>query len=90
MIRLVKAQNEPNQEIEKMQATATLPMEAQNVPAMISPAGEPSSFAQEAELESLSIREYGNCVQGFLAGLCLEGVLALCLYGVYHIGHVVR
>jgi hypothetical protein len=70
-----------------MQATASLPMEVQTVPAMISPACEPS-FAQENNLESLSIREYGNCVQGFLVGLCLEGVLALCLYGVYHIGHI--
>jgi hypothetical protein len=29
-------------------------------------------------------------MQGFVVGLCLEGVLALCLYGVYHIGHLVR
>jgi hypothetical protein len=90
MIRHVKAQNEPYQEIETMHATASLPMKAQIVPAMISPACESSSFSQETELESLSIREYGNCMQGFLVGLCLEGVLALCLYGVYHIGHVIR
>jgi tetrahydromethanopterin S-methyltransferase subunit B len=90
MIRHVKAQNEPYQEIEAMHATASLPMEAQTLPAMISPSRESSSFAQETDLESLSIREYGNCMQGFLVGLCLEGVLALCLYGVYHIGHVIR
>ena len=73
-----------------MHASATLPMEAQTVSAMISPACEASSFAQESDLESLSMQEYGNCIQGFLVGLCLEGVLALCLYGVYHIGHVIR
>jgi tetrahydromethanopterin S-methyltransferase subunit B len=76
-----------------MQATASLPIEVQTVTAMTSPAAQSSSFAQDANLESLSIREYGNCIQGFVVGLCLEGVLALCLYGVYHIGyigHVIR
>jgi tetrahydromethanopterin S-methyltransferase subunit B len=90
MIMHVKAQNEPNQEIETMHATASLTMEAQTVPAMISPSCDSSSFAQESDLESLSIKEYGNCIQGFLVGLCLEGVLALCLYGVYHIRYVIR
>jgi hypothetical protein len=73
-----------------MHVTATLPMEAQTVPAMISPAREVSSFAQESDLGSLSMQGHGNCIKGFLVGLCLEGALALCLYGVYHIGHVIR
>jgi len=73
-----------------MQATASLPLEAQTTFAMTSSAVESSSFGQDANLESLTIREYGNCIQGFFVGLCLEGVLALCLYGVYHIGHVVH
>lgn len=76
-----------------MQATASLRMEAQTIPATTSIAVESSSFAQDANEDSLSMREYGNCVQGFVVGLCLEGVLALCLYGVYHIGyigHVIR
>jgi tetrahydromethanopterin S-methyltransferase subunit B len=72
-----------------MQAMASLPMEAHTGTAMISPVCEPS-FTPNSNLESLTIREYGNCMQGFLVGLCLEGVLALCLYGVYHIGHLVR
>jgi hypothetical protein len=90
MITQVKAHNEPDQETEKMSASASLPLEMQTIPAMTSPAGQASSIAQDANLDSLSIREYGNCIQGFVVGLCLEGVLALCLYGIYHIGHVVR
>ena len=73
-----------------MQATATLPMDAHAGPGLMSFECEPSSFASETDLESLSIRESGNCIQGFLVGLSLEGVLALCLYGVYHIVHIVR
>jgi hypothetical protein len=90
MITQVKAHNEPDQETEKMSASASLPLEMQTIPAMTSPAVQASSIAQDANLDSLSIREYGNCIQGFVVGLCLEGVLALCLYGIYHIGHVVR
>jgi hypothetical protein len=73
-----------------MQVSASLPLEVQTVPAVTSPAVQASFISQDANLESLSIREYGSCLQGFVAGLCLEGMLALCLYGVYHIGHVVR
>jgi hypothetical protein len=73
-----------------MQATATLLMDAHTGSASMSPVCEPSSFALETDFESSSIQVHGNCIQGFLVGLCLEGVLALCLYGVYHIGHVIR
>ena len=73
-----------------MPAATSLPLEMQTVPAMTSPAVQAFSISQDANLESLSFREYGTCIQGFVVGLCLEGVLALCLYGVYHIGHVVR
>jgi hypothetical protein len=76
-----------------MQATASFNLKAQTVPAMTNTAVEAASFSQDANEDSLSMKEYGNCIQGFVAGLFLEGVLALCLYGVYHIGqigHVIR
>jgi hypothetical protein len=73
-----------------MQATASLPIKAQPVFATPSLATEASSLVQDANPEPFSIREYGNFIHAFVAGLCLEGVLALCLYGVYHIGHIVR
>ena len=73
-----------------MQATASLPLKKQTAFAMKSPAADTSSLAQSANLESFTIQEYGNCIQAFVVGLCLEGALALCLYGVYHIGHIIR
>lgn len=73
-----------------MRATASLPLETRPIFAMTSPASEASSLVQDVKAQSLFVRAYGNCVQAFVVGLCLEGVLALCLYGVYHIGHVVR
>lgn len=90
IIKHVQAQKEPDQEIEIMQAMATLPMDAHAGPGLMSFECEPSSFASETELEPLSIRESGNCIQGFLVGLCLEGVFALCIYSVYHVVHIVR
>jgi len=51
---------------------------------------EDSSLRIESESNSLSLREYGSCFHGFLLGLCLEGSLALCLYGVYYVTHVIR
>ena len=65
-------------------------MKVQTFFVMKSSASEASSLVQNANPQSLSIREYGICIQTFVVGLCLEGVLALCLYGVYHIGHVAR
>ncbi|MGB6134362.1 MAG: hypothetical protein WCC14_15680 [Acidobacteriaceae bacterium] len=73
-----------------MQATASLNLKAHSVPSTTSSIVEASSFAQNANPESLSLRDYGNCIQGFVVGLCLEAMLALGLYGVYHIGHFVR
>jgi hypothetical protein len=73
-----------------MQATATLPTDAHAGPGLMSFDCELSFFASETDLETLSIRKSGNCIQGFLVGICLEGVFALCLYGVYHIVHIVR
>jgi len=49
-----------------------------------------NSAARESQSDSLSLREYGSCFQGFLLGLCLEGALGLCLYGVYYVSHVIR
>jgi len=51
---------------------------------------EDAVLRKESESNSLSLREYGSCFQGFLLGLCLEGALALCLYGVYYVSHVIR
>jgi hypothetical protein len=73
-----------------MQATATIFAEAQTRFTLGPSVCETPALQRETHRETASIREYGNCVQGFVAGLCLEGALALCLYGMYHIGHILR
>jgi hypothetical protein len=73
-----------------MQATTATFEEAQNRFTMVSSVREPSALQRETHKSTASIREYASCAQGFVAGLCLEGALALCLYGMYHIGHILR
>jgi len=73
-----------------MQDTATIFAEAPTGSAMLSSKCDPPALARETLQATASIREYGNCVKGFLAGLCLEGALAFCLYGVYHLGLILR
>jgi hypothetical protein len=73
-----------------MQATTATFDEAQTRFTMASSVCEPSALQRETHKSTASIREYANCAQGFVAGLCLEGALALCLYGMYHIGHILR
>lgn len=51
---------------------------------------ESRTLAQETRPAHLSIRHYGICLQGFLVGLCLEGALALCLYGLYRVAYASR
>jgi hypothetical protein len=51
---------------------------------------EGSALTIESESNSLSLQEYGTCFHGFLLGLCLEGTLALGLYGIYYVSHVIR
>ena len=71
-----------------MQANATLSAKYQTDAAMLCSVCEPPALATETPQGTASIREYGNCIRGFVVGLCLEGALALCLYGMYHLGHI--
>jgi hypothetical protein len=48
------------------------------------------TFQNNSQSASLSIQEYGTCLHGFLLGLCIEGGLALGLYGLYYVGHLIR
>jgi hypothetical protein len=52
--------------------------------------GESRSFRHDSETGTLSIQEYGTCLHGFLLGLCIEGGLALALYGLYVVGHMIQ
>jgi hypothetical protein len=52
--------------------------------------GESRSFRNESGTASFSIQEYGTCLHGFLLGLCIEGGLALALYGLYVVGHMIQ
>jgi hypothetical protein len=53
-------------------------------------AAESYSFRSESESASLSIQEYGSCLHGFFLGLCIQGGLALALYGLYVVGHMIQ
>lgn len=57
---------------------------------LLSSACESRTLAQETRPAHLCIRNYGICLQGFLVGLCLEGALALCLYGLYQVAYSSR
>jgi hypothetical protein len=57
---------------------------------LLSAASESRTLVQEARPAHLSIRHYGICLQGFVVGLCLEGALALCLYGLYQFAYAGR
>jgi hypothetical protein len=72
-----------------MQGSALLE-DRHNATAMRSSVCEGSALTIESESNSLSLQEYGTCLHGFLLGLCLEGTLALGLYGIYYISHVIR
>ncbi len=51
---------------------------------------EHHSFKRDTASASFSFREYSTCLHGFLLGLCIEGGLALGLYGLYYIGHTIK
>jgi hypothetical protein len=74
--------------METMQATSSIYADSHTGSAFLPAAYKPTVVACEAEQESMSLQEYGSCVQGFLVGLMLEGALALCLYGMYRLGHI--
>lgn len=73
-----------------MQATATATLSAQTGKVMPHSKGGAPTRAREARQASPSIRQYGSCIKGFMAGLCMEGALALGLYAMYHLGHMLR
>jgi hypothetical protein len=73
-----------------MGTTASILSNAPTDSNFLSSACEPRALAKGALPAHLSIRHYGICLQGFLVGLCLEGVLALGLYGLYQVAYVSR
>jgi len=73
-----------------MQVSTAILQNRPTAPALRTATREGLTFENTRAQESLSIREYGSCFHGFFLGLCLEGALALCLYGIYLFGHVIR
>ncbi len=73
-----------------MGATVSILSNTQSDCILLSSARETSSYAKESGGASTSIRHYAICLQVFVVGLCLEGVLALCLYGLYHVAYSSR
>jgi hypothetical protein len=73
-----------------MGTTASILGNAPTDSRFLSSACEPHALAKQAPPAHLSIRHYGICLQGFLVGLCLEGALALCLYGLYQVAYASR
>jgi hypothetical protein len=73
-----------------MQANATASVSSPTGTVMLCSEGGAPALARETRHLSASIRVYGSCVKGFMAGLCMEGALALCLYGIYHLGHILH
>ena len=45
---------------------------------------------EEVERLSESRLEGPRCMKGLLTGIGLEAVMALCLYGVWHLWHMFR
>ena len=72
-----------------MQASSTLE-QCHTAPTLRSCTCEGSAVSNESMSTSLSLREYGTCFHGFLLGLCVEGALAFCLYGIYYVSRVMR
>jgi hypothetical protein len=73
-----------------MQASASILTEAQTGPALLSSARGTVAIAKETDHETGSAQEDGNCFRGILVGLCVECALGFCVYGVWHIWHLVR
>ncbi len=90
MIVPVRALNELSQEINIMGTTASMLRDAPTDSMFSSSAWESRAIGNQEPPAHLSIRHYGICLQGFLVGLCLEGALALCLYGLYQVAYAGR
>lgn len=69
---------------------ATLVTEAHTGSALRSSVSAGPALVQVTDQQSASIQEDGNCFRGILLGLCLECVLGFCVYGMWHLWHLVR
>ena len=78
------------QEIDTLRAPVSILSNTQSDCIVLSSAREPSSYAKESGSASTSVRHYAICLQVFVVGLCLEGALALCLFGLYHVAYARR
>jgi len=50
----------------------------------------PRAPARKASALDESALEDGNCLMGAAVGLCIEGVMALVLYGIWQGWHLIR
>jgi hypothetical protein len=50
----------------------------------------PIPFEREMEYESDADVVGGSCVRGLLTGICLEGIMALGIYGAWQVWHLLR
>lgn len=73
-----------------MNTTASFIGDAQTGPVLQSSVSETRAYVSGAVKAPGTFRLYGECLRGFLAGLCLQGALALCFYGMYVFGHMAR
>ena len=69
-----------------MQATAVGAANAEAGTALVNSIYSQNSTGEGIDPQGPSISVYGRCLRGFMVGLCLEGVLALGLYAMYHLG----
>ena len=79
----------PNEEIETVQATAVGATNPEPSTAFVNSV-HAQTAANEVDQQGRPISLYGRCIRGFMVGLCLEGVLALCIYGIYHLHQILR
>jgi tetrahydromethanopterin S-methyltransferase subunit B len=77
-------------QIETLQMNSSILIDARTGPAVLPATTKAPVYAQAPDRPPLTLREYASCLQGFVAGLCLEAVLALCLYVVYHLGRLIH
>jgi hypothetical protein len=71
-----------------VQAQASILSDRLSDPDQQSSISESAAVANVADRKPASLRQYLECLRGFLAGLCLQGALALCFYGMYEFGHM--
>jgi tetrahydromethanopterin S-methyltransferase subunit B len=77
-------------QIETLQMNSSILIDSHTSAAALPAAVKAPVYAKAPERAPLTMREYASCIQGFAAGLCLEAVLALCLYIVYHLGRLIH